>query len=117
MLKSTERNAGSFFIIATVFFLIGGVLTTALPAVIETNWNKPSQGMRPYSESEARGKAIYVRDGLFKDIDITLFSHVSSDMRAAWGTQSSNALVSVRYDFTGAAAAVAGHFVDGREWK
>ena len=53
-------------------------------------------------------KAIYVRDGLFKDIDITLFSHVSSDMRAAWGTQSSNALVSVRYDFTGAAAHSAG---------
>ena len=53
-------------------------------------------------------KAIYVRDGLFKDIDITLFSHVSSDMRVAWGTQSSNALVSVRYDFTGAAAHSAG---------
>ena len=49
-------------------------------------------------------KAIYVRDGLFKDIDITLFSHVSSDLRVAWGTQASNALVSVRYDFTGAAA-------------
>ena len=53
-------------------------------------------------------KAIYVRDGFFKDVDITLFSHVSSDMRAAWGTQASNALVSVRYDFTGAAAHSAG---------
>ena len=53
-------------------------------------------------------KAIYVRDGFFKDVDITLFSHVSSDMKAAWGTQSSNALVSVRYDFTGAAAHSAG---------
>jgi aminobenzoyl-glutamate utilization protein B len=53
-------------------------------------------------------KAVYVRDGLFKDIDITLFSHVSSDMRVAWGTQSSNALVSVRYDFSGAAAHAAG---------
>jgi cytochrome c oxidase cbb3-type subunit 2 len=63
MLKSTERNAGSFFIIATVFFFIGGILTTALPAVIETNWNKPTAGMKPYTESEARGKAIYVREG------------------------------------------------------
>lgn len=53
-------------------------------------------------------KAIYVRDGFFKDVDITLFSHVSSDMKAAWGTQASNALVSVRYDFTGAAAHSAG---------
>ncbi len=53
-------------------------------------------------------KAIYVRDGFFKDVDITLFSHVSSDMKAAWGTQASNALVSVRYDFNGAAAHSAG---------
>ncbi len=53
-------------------------------------------------------KAIYVRDGFFKDVDITLFSHVSSDMKAAWGTQTSNALVSVRYDFSGAAAHSAG---------
>jgi aminobenzoyl-glutamate utilization protein B len=53
-------------------------------------------------------KAVYVRDGLFKDIDITLFSHVSSDLGVAWGTQSSNALVSVRYDFSGAAAHSAG---------
>ncbi len=53
-------------------------------------------------------KAVYVRDGFFKDVDITLFSHVSSDMKAAWGTQASNALVSVRYDFTGAAAHSAG---------
>ena len=53
-------------------------------------------------------KAIYVRDGFFKDVDITLFSHVSSDMKAAWGTQASNALVSVRYDFSGAAAHSAG---------
>ncbi len=49
-------------------------------------------------------KAIYVRDGLFKDIDITLFSHVDSDLKVAWGTQSSNALVSVRFDFSGVAA-------------
>ena len=63
MLKSTERNAGTFFIVATVFFLIGGVLTTALPAVIETSWTKPSAGMKPYTESEARGKAIYVKEG------------------------------------------------------
>ena len=53
-------------------------------------------------------KAIYVRDGFFKDVDITLFSHVSSDMKAAWGTQASNAVVSVRYDFSGAAAHSAG---------
>lgn len=53
-------------------------------------------------------KAIYVRDGFFKDVDITIFSHVDSEMKVNWGTQTSNALVSVRYDFTGAAAHSAG---------
>ena len=53
-------------------------------------------------------KAIYVRDGFFKDVDITLFSHVDSEMKANWATQGHNALVSVRYDFTGTAAHSAG---------
>jgi aminobenzoyl-glutamate utilization protein B len=49
-------------------------------------------------------KAIYVRDGLFKDVDVTLFSHVDSESRVAWGGRALNALASVRYDFTGTAA-------------
>lgn len=53
-------------------------------------------------------KAYYVRDGLFKDIDITLFSHVGSNLSVAWGTQSSNAIVSVEYTFSGQAAHAAG---------
>lgn len=60
------------------------------------------------AEELVGSKAIYVRDGLFKGIDITIFSHVSSDLRVAWGEQSSNALASVRYDFSGAAAHAAG---------
>jgi aminobenzoyl-glutamate utilization protein B len=60
------------------------------------------------AEELVGAKAIYVRDGLFKDVDVTLFSHVSSDLRVAWGEQSSNALASVRFDFSGAAAHAAG---------
>ena len=60
------------------------------------------------AEELVGSKAIYVRDGLFKDVDITLFCHVASDLGVSWGTQSSNALVSVRYDFSGAAAHAAG---------
>jgi aminobenzoyl-glutamate utilization protein B len=60
------------------------------------------------AEELVGAKAIYVRDGLFKDVDATLFCHVSSDSRVAWGEQSSNALASVRFDFTGAAAHAAG---------
>lgn len=60
------------------------------------------------AEELVGSKAIFVRDGLLKDVDVTLFSHVSSDLKVAWGTQSSNALASVRFDFSGQAAHSAG---------
>jgi cbb3-type cytochrome c oxidase subunit II len=63
MLKTTERSAAAFFAVATAFFLVGGVLTTVLPAVIERNWSTPVPGQKPYTEAEARGRAIYVREG------------------------------------------------------
>ena len=63
MLKRTETNAGLFFVIATVFFLVGGILTTVLPAIIEHSWVVPNEGMRPYTPDEARGRLIYVREG------------------------------------------------------
>ncbi len=63
MLTKTERNAGIFFAIATGFFMVGGILTTVLPAVIEKSWAKPPEGQRPYTASELRGKAVYQREG------------------------------------------------------
>ncbi len=63
MFKSTERNAGKLFILATVFFFIGGLLTTVLPAVIEKSWSKPVAGLAPYTEQQLRGRAVYVREG------------------------------------------------------
>ncbi len=30
-------------------------------------------------------KAYYVRDGAFKDVDVTLFTHVSGNMNVSWG--------------------------------
>ncbi|HEV3057691.1 MAG TPA: amidohydrolase [Vicinamibacterales bacterium] len=49
-------------------------------------------------------KAYYVRAGAFKDVDISIFVHVGSNMQANWGESSSNALVSVEYHFTGESA-------------
>jgi aminobenzoyl-glutamate utilization protein B len=47
-------------------------------------------------------KAFYVRDGLFKGVDASLFAHVSSDFSTAWGTPSaSTGMVSVEYTFNG----------------
>ena len=63
MFKSSEKNTGIFFILATAFFMVGGLLTTLLPAVIEKSWAMPTEGTQPYTEQQLRGKAIYQREG------------------------------------------------------
>jgi aminobenzoyl-glutamate utilization protein B len=59
-------------------------------------------------------KAYYVRAGLFKGVDATIFTHVSSDFSTSWGLGGSNALVSVEYTFTGSTSHAAGNPWDGR---
>ena len=53
-------------------------------------------------------KAYFVRAGLFNDVDVTLFSHVSSGFGTAWGQPDGNGLVSVEYTFKGISAHGAG---------
>jgi aminobenzoyl-glutamate utilization protein B len=60
------------------------------------------------AEELVGAKAWFVREGLFKDVDVVLFSHVSSDFGTSWGSTSGNGLVSVRYDFRGTSAHSAG---------
>jgi len=53
-------------------------------------------------------KAYYIRAGAFKDVDISIFAHVGSNLSVSWGESLSNALVSVEYDFKGESAHAAG---------
>jgi aminobenzoyl-glutamate utilization protein B len=53
-------------------------------------------------------KAYYVRAGLFKDVDIVLFSHVGDNLNTAYGLGGGNGLVSVLYTFEGQSAHSAG---------
>ena len=66
------------------------------------------------AEELVGGKAYLIRDGLFKDVDIALFSHVSSNLSTAWGSQAANALVSLEFAFRGKAAHAAGQPWSGR---
>ena len=59
-------------------------------------------------------KAYYVREGFFKDVDVTLFSHVSTDLSVDWGQDSGNGLISVEYAFEGKPAHAAGDPQNGR---
>jgi aminobenzoyl-glutamate utilization protein B len=50
------------------------------------------------------GKAQFARAGVFKDVDICLFSHISAGMSVGWGEASGTGAVSVEYTFTGQSA-------------
>jgi aminobenzoyl-glutamate utilization protein B len=60
------------------------------------------------AEELVAAKAYVVRLGLFKDVDVCLFSHVSSSLSVSWGAASGTGLVSVEYTFEGESAHSAG---------
>jgi len=60
------------------------------------------------AEELVAAKAWYTRDGLFDDIDICFFTHVSSNMAVSYGQARGTGLISVEYTFDGEAAHGAG---------
>jgi aminobenzoyl-glutamate utilization protein B len=50
------------------------------------------------------GKAYFVRDGVFKDVDAVLFTHVANNLGTSWGYAGGTGLVSVEYTFGGDSA-------------
>ncbi len=60
------------------------------------------------AEELVGAKAWYVRDGMFKDVDVALFAHVSHNFGVSWGQRQGTGLVSVEYTFTGQTAHSAG---------
>ena len=66
------------------------------------------------AEELVGGKAYLIRDGVFENADVALFSHVSSTLSTAYGGQAGNGLVSLEYSFRGKAAHAAGAPWSGR---
>ena len=60
------------------------------------------------AEELVASKAWFVRDGVFKDVDVTLFTHVGNNLNVSWGAGSGNGLISVEYTFEGETAHSAG---------
>ena len=60
------------------------------------------------AEELLASKAWFVREGVFKDVDVCLFAHVGSNFDVAWGSTSATGLVSVQYTFSGETAHSAG---------
>jgi aminobenzoyl-glutamate utilization protein B len=53
-------------------------------------------------------KAYFIREGLFKDVDVALFTHVGRNLSVSWGDGGGTGLVSVLYSFRGESAHSAG---------
>ncbi|MBY0435851.1 MAG: amidohydrolase [Cyclobacteriaceae bacterium] len=53
-------------------------------------------------------KAYYVRSGAFKDVDACIFTHVASNLGVGYGDGGYNGMISVKFNFEGAAAHAAG---------
>jgi aminobenzoyl-glutamate utilization protein B len=53
-------------------------------------------------------KAWYVRDGMFKNVDVALFTHVGNNLGVSWGAGGGTGLVSIQYTFEGETAHSAG---------
>ncbi len=58
------------------------------------------------------GKAYMVRAGIFKDVDVVLYTHVGDNFSTAWGKPNGTGMVSVEYTFEGESAHAA-----GRPWR
>ena len=50
------------------------------------------------------GKAYFVRAGMFKDVDVVLFTHVGDNLGTTWGQPRGSGMVSVEYTFEGESA-------------
>ena len=66
------------------------------------------------AEEQLAAKAYFARDGLFADVDVVLFTHVSSNLAVSYGPGSGSGLVSVKYNFYGDSAHAAGDPWRGR---
>ncbi|MFB3813853.1 MAG: cbb3-type cytochrome c oxidase subunit II [Terriglobales bacterium] len=73
MLQKTDRSAVVFVVTALIFFLIGGLLTTVAPPLVDKSWSRPFENndpakgptgkLRSYTALELKGRAIYVSEG------------------------------------------------------
>jgi aminobenzoyl-glutamate utilization protein B len=60
------------------------------------------------AEEQLGSKAYYVRDGVFKDVDVTLFTHVGDNLATSYGDDPGSGLVSAEFSFLGETAHAAG---------
>src|SRR5215467_13413484 len=91
------------------------IAAVAVKKVMEREHLKGTIRLWPGVAEELVGtKAYFVRAGMFKDVDICLFTHVGNNLGVSYGPSGQNGLVSVEYMFKGESAHAAGNPWRGR---
>ncbi len=81
----------------------------AVKKVMEREHLKGTLQLWPGVAEELLGtKAYFVRAGMFKDVDVVMFTHVGANLSTAYGPGGGNGMVSVEYMFKGESAHAAG---------
>jgi cbb3-type cytochrome c oxidase subunit II len=58
-----ERNMILMAVGALLFFSVGGILTTAVPPLVDPNLMTTDKPVHEYTEQELRGQALYLQEG------------------------------------------------------
>ena len=71
MLRKADNSALWAVIASLALFLVGGLLTTVVPPLVDTTWSKPFENADPakgptgklvkLNEQQLKGRAIYIR--------------------------------------------------------
>lgn len=80
------------------------IVTAALAAkkIMERDKMQGTLVLWPGIAEELLGaKAHFVRAGMFKDVDVVLYSHVGANLSTSWGDSGGSGMVSVEYQFKG----------------
>ena len=56
------------------------------------------------AEEQLGTKAYYIREGIFKDVDACIFTHVASNLGVGYGDDGYTGMISVKFNFEGQAA-------------
>src|SRR5947208_7683086 len=81
------------------------IAALAVKKVMEREHLKGTLRLWPgVAEEDVGTKAYYVRAGMFKDVDVVLFTHVGNNLGVSYGPTTQNGLVSVEYMFKGESA-------------
>jgi cytochrome c oxidase cbb3-type subunit 2 len=84
MLSKADTSFSFAVTAALVMFFIGGLLTTVVPPIVDKSWTHPAPGLRPYTDQELKGRAIYVREGCWYCHTQQTRTLVADTKRSGW---------------------------------